>query len=75
VPGRGLIARPVTIEDGVGIGARAIILKGRTIGAGSVIGTGAIVTKESLRNNSLMRARVLDGSDSSARHETRLVGG
>lgn len=35
----------VIIEDDVWIGARAIILKGVTIGRGSIIGAGAIVTK------------------------------
>jgi acetyltransferase-like isoleucine patch superfamily enzyme len=45
VPGRGLTARPVTIEDRVWIGARAIILKGVTVGHDSIIGAGAIVTK------------------------------
>jgi acetyltransferase-like isoleucine patch superfamily enzyme len=38
-------AAPVVIEDDVFIGARAIILKGVTIGRGSVIGAGSIVTK------------------------------
>jgi acetyltransferase-like isoleucine patch superfamily enzyme len=37
---------PIVIEDDVFIGARAIILKGVTIGRGSVIGAGAIVTKD-----------------------------
>lgn len=36
---------PVVIEDDVFIGARAIILKGVTIGRGSVIGAGAVVPK------------------------------
>jgi acetyltransferase-like isoleucine patch superfamily enzyme len=35
----------VIIEDDVFIGARAIILKGVTIGKGSVIGAGAVVAK------------------------------
>ena len=37
---------PVVIEDNVFIGARAIILKGNTIGAGSVVGAGSIVTHD-----------------------------
>lgn len=36
---------PVTIEDGVRIGAGAIVLKGVTIGAGAVIGAGTVVTR------------------------------
>jgi acetyltransferase-like isoleucine patch superfamily enzyme len=35
---------PITIEDGVWIGAHSIILKGVTIGKGSVIGAGSVVT-------------------------------
>ncbi len=36
---------PITIEDDVLIGARCIVLKGVTIGARSVIGSGSVVTK------------------------------
>lgn len=36
---------PIKIEDGVFIGSSCIILKGVTIGTGSVIGAGSIVTK------------------------------
>jgi len=36
---------PVTIEDDVFIGTRALILKGVTIGTGAVVGAGAVVTK------------------------------
>lgn len=39
------ISRPVVIEDDVLVGARCIVLKGVTIGARSVIGSGSIVTK------------------------------
>ena len=37
---------PVIIEDDVWIGGRVIILPGVTIGKGSIIGAGAIVTKD-----------------------------
>lgn len=37
---------PVVIEDDVFLGARCIILKGVTIGAGAVIGAGSVVTKD-----------------------------
>ncbi len=36
---------PVTIEDGVWIGANVTILKGVTIGRGSIVAAGAVVTK------------------------------
>jgi maltose O-acetyltransferase len=36
---------PINIEDDVWIGARAIVLKGVTIGKGSIIGAGSVVTK------------------------------
>lgn len=36
---------PIVIEDDVFIGARALVLKGVTIGRGSVVGAGAVVTK------------------------------
>lgn len=39
-------SRPVEIEDDVFIGARAMILKGVRIGAGSVVGAGSIVTSD-----------------------------
>jgi acetyltransferase-like isoleucine patch superfamily enzyme len=39
-------ARPVHIGRGVFIGARAIVLKGVTIGDRAVIGAGAVVTKD-----------------------------
>jgi maltose O-acetyltransferase len=37
---------PVRIEDDVWIGARAIVLPGVRIGKGSIIGAGAVVTKD-----------------------------
>jgi 2,3,4,5-tetrahydropyridine-2-carboxylate N-succinyltransferase len=40
------IGRPVVIEDDVFYGARAIILKGVRIGRNSVVGRGAVVTKD-----------------------------
>ena len=36
---------PVVIEDGVWVGANVTILKGVTIGRGSVVAAGAVVTK------------------------------
>jgi len=40
------ITKPVTIEDYVFIGPRAIILPGVTLGRGAVIAAGAVVTKD-----------------------------
>jgi maltose O-acetyltransferase len=37
--------RPISIEDGVWIGGRAVICPGVTVGAGSVIGAGSVVTQ------------------------------
>jgi len=42
----GIVSAPVTIEDRVWIGCRALILSGVTVGAGSVIAAGAVVTKD-----------------------------
>lgn len=39
-------ARPIVIEDNVWIGSGAIVLAGVTVGRNSVIGAGAVVTKE-----------------------------
>jgi acetyltransferase-like isoleucine patch superfamily enzyme len=40
------LARPVTIEDAVWIGANSIILPGVTIGYGSIIAAGSVVTHD-----------------------------
>ena len=45
-PNRPLVTAPITICDGVWIGARAIILPGVTIGEGAIIAAGAVVTKD-----------------------------
>jgi maltose O-acetyltransferase len=37
------VSRPIVVEDGVWIGARAIVLPGVTIGRGCVIAAGAVV--------------------------------
>lgn len=45
-PIRPLITAPITICDGVWIGARATVLPGVTIGEGAVVAAGAVVTKD-----------------------------
>lgn len=45
-PNRPLVTAPITICDGVWIGARATILPGVTIGEGAVVAAGAVVTKD-----------------------------
>ena len=44
--GQSVVARPITIEEDVWIGCRAVILKGVRIGRGAVIAAGAIVTRD-----------------------------
>ncbi|MFZ0549039.1 MAG: acyltransferase [Candidatus Promineifilaceae bacterium] len=43
---QGYTNAPVVIEDNVWIGFQAIILSGVTVGEGSIIGAGAVVTKD-----------------------------
>ena len=45
-PNRPLVTAPITIGDGVWIGARAILLPGVTIGEGAIVAAGAVVTKD-----------------------------
>lgn len=40
------VHKPVVIEDGVWIGAHAVIMPGVTIGKGAVIGAASVVTKD-----------------------------
>lgn len=37
---------PITVEDHAWIGARALVLRGVTVGRGSVVGAGALVVKD-----------------------------
>ncbi len=46
-----VLTKPVVIEDYVWVATRATILPGVRIGRGAVVGAGAVVTKDSLRNN------------------------
>jgi maltose O-acetyltransferase len=36
---------PITVHDGTWLGARVVVLPGITIGAGSIVGAGAVVTR------------------------------
>lgn len=42
----GYVTKPIVIEDDVWVGGNVVILKGVTIGKGSVIAAGTVVTKE-----------------------------
>jgi maltose O-acetyltransferase len=44
--GEGSVVQPVIIEDDCFIGIGAIVLMGVTIGKGSIVGAGAVVTKD-----------------------------
>ncbi len=46
IHGQGIDPAPITIEDDVWLGARVNVLAGVTIGQGSVIGAGSVVTKD-----------------------------
>lgn len=41
-----MILKPIVIEDGVWIGSNVTILQGITIGKGSIVAAGAVVTKD-----------------------------
>ncbi|MCI8994549.1 MAG: acyltransferase [Lachnospiraceae bacterium] len=43
---QGIELAPIVIEDDVWIGSRAVILSGNRIRKGSIIGAGAVVTKD-----------------------------
>jgi maltose O-acetyltransferase len=43
---QGYTHAPIKIEDDVWVGFQAIILPGVTIGRGSIVGAGAVVTKD-----------------------------
>lgn len=42
----GYVSKPIVIEDDVWVGGNVVILKGVTIGRGSVIAAGTVVTKD-----------------------------
>ena len=48
------VAHDVIIGEHVWIGYRATLLKGARIANGSVVGTGSVITKEFMRENSII---------------------
>lgn len=65
-------AAPIVIEEDAFVGARAIVLKGVTIGKGAVIGAGAVVTKsvEAFEVVAGNPARVIGNALGNSRHES-----
>jgi len=49
-PAFGLIVKPITVEDGAWVGARATVLPGVTIGSRSVLAAGSVVAKNTIPN-------------------------
>lgn len=43
---QGMVGDPITIEDNVWLGANVVVLKGVTIGTGSVVGAGSVVIRD-----------------------------
>lgn len=41
-----LISEPISIKEGAWLGSRCTIMPGVTVGAGSIVGSGAVVTKD-----------------------------
>ncbi|PRO64782.1 2,3,4,5-tetrahydropyridine-2,6-dicarboxylate N-acetyltransferase [Alkalicoccus urumqiensis] len=67
-------AKPVTIEDGVVVGANAVILEGVTVGEGSVVAAGAIVTEDVAPNTVVAGtpARVIKEIDDQTKGKTEI---
>lgn len=67
-------AKPVVIEDGVVIGANAVVLEGVTVGEGAVVAAGAIVT-EDVPANTLVAgtpAKVIKEIDDQTKSKTEI---
>ncbi|CAM3962785.1 2,3,4,5-tetrahydropyridine-2,6-dicarboxylate N-acetyltransferase [Alkalicoccus chagannorensis] len=67
-------AKPVTVEDGVVIGANAVVLEGVTVGEGAVIAAGAIVTEDVPANSVAAGtpARVIKQIDDQTKGKTEI---
>ncbi|MCA0969456.1 2,3,4,5-tetrahydropyridine-2,6-dicarboxylate N-acetyltransferase [Halobacillus litoralis] len=67
-------AKPVVVEDGVVIGANAVVLEGVTVGEGAVVAAGAIVT-EDVPPNTLVAgtpAKVIKEIDDQTKSKTEI---
>ncbi|MBU9710264.1 2,3,4,5-tetrahydropyridine-2,6-dicarboxylate N-acetyltransferase [Evansella tamaricis] len=67
-------AKPVIVEDGVVVGANAVILEGVTVGAGAVVAAGAIVTEDVPPNTVVAGtpARVIKEIDEKTKGKTEI---
>ncbi|MFC4404732.1 2,3,4,5-tetrahydropyridine-2,6-dicarboxylate N-acetyltransferase [Gracilibacillus xinjiangensis] len=68
-------AQPVVIEDGVVIGANAVVLEGVRVGEGAVVAAGAIVTKDVPPNTVVagMPAKVIKEIDDQTKSKTEII--
>ena len=68
-------AKPVTVGDGVLIGANAVVLEGVSVGAGAVVAAGAVVTEDVPENAVVagVPARVIKMKDGRTEGKTALV--
>ncbi|MFC5712361.1 2,3,4,5-tetrahydropyridine-2,6-dicarboxylate N-acetyltransferase [Thalassorhabdus alkalitolerans] len=67
-------AKPVVVEDGVVVGANAVILEGVTVGEGAVVAAGAIVTEDVPPNTVVAGtpARVIKEIDEQTKGKTEI---
>lgn len=67
-------AKPVVIEDGVVVGANAVVLEGVTVGEGAVVAAGAIVTEDVPPNTVVAGtpARVIKEIDDQTKGKTEI---
>ena len=68
-------AKPVTVGDGVLVGANAVIIEGVSVGAGAVVAAGAIVTQDVPENAVVagVPARIIKYKDAQTESKTALV--